>query len=111
MIWQGKELKTVDDIRQIVLACRTKPEAQEFLAAYSAVNPSARENIGYLTGFLDQKTATRIFDLFDCEHPVFGRNFPTPSEAFQMGVERAAKMMNRSVDSNPWAVGALKDLE
>jgi hypothetical protein len=42
-------------------------------------------NIGYYTGYLDNATADRVMELFDTEHPVFGKTHPTPEEAFRMG--------------------------
>lgn len=47
----------------------------------------ARSNIGYLAGYQDRETKNRIFDLFECEHPILGRSNPTAEEAFQKGVE------------------------
>jgi hypothetical protein len=44
-------------------------------------------NIGYWTGYLDHATADKIMDLFDCEHPIFGRTHPTAEEALRIGME------------------------
>ena len=52
-------------------------------------------NIGYVTGYLDIKRADQMMDLFDTEHPIFGRSHPTAEEALKMGMEWAAKHMHR----------------
>ena len=49
-----------------------------------------RSNIGYYAGYLDRETQLRIYDLFDVDHPIFGRKQPTADEAFQMGKDSAA---------------------
>ena len=53
-----------------------------------------KTNLGYYSGYYDDETMIRVQNLFDCEHPVFGkaeRGLPTPAEAFQMGVDLATK--------------------
>jgi hypothetical protein len=52
-------------------------------------------NIGYFTGYFDHATADRIMDLFDCEHPVFGRNHPTAEEAWRIGLEYGQRSKER----------------
>ena len=59
---------------------RTREEVEEI----------ERANIGYWTGYCDEETAKRVFELFDCTHPVFGKTRPSPSEAFGMGARMAA---------------------
>jgi hypothetical protein len=54
-------------------------------------------NIGYYTGYLDHETADRIMDLFETEHPVFGRTHPTPQEAFRLGRELGEKAKRRAL--------------
>jgi len=36
--------------------------------------------IGYHTGYLDPASADRIMELFNTEHPIYGREHPTPDE-------------------------------
>ena len=50
-----------------------------------------RSNIGYYAGYWDSKTAARVYELFECSHPIFGEvdNWPTPERAFEMGKEHA----------------------
>jgi hypothetical protein len=56
-------------------------------------------NIGYYTGYLDHDTADRIMELFDTEHPIFGRTHPTPEEAFRLGRELGEQMKRRTLDT------------
>ncbi len=42
-------------------------------------------DIGYQTGYYDSATADRILDLFETEHPLFGREHPVPELALAMG--------------------------
>lgn len=45
-----------------------------------------RKNIGYMAGYLDHKTADRIFRLFKTEHPIFGTEHPTLEQGIQAGI-------------------------
>lgn len=49
-------------------------------------------NIGYYCGYLSNETADKVMDLFETEHPVFGRTHPTPEEAFRLGRELGERM-------------------
>lgn len=62
-------------------------------------------NIGYCTGYCDHALADRIMDLFQTEHPVFGKTHPTPEEAFRIGLERGRqhrqeKLIDNQEDTN-----------
>lgn len=45
----------------------------------------AQDNIGYMAADESREIRDLIFDLFACEHPIFGRTEPTPIEAFEAG--------------------------
>jgi hypothetical protein len=98
-------IKSYSDLLHVIVHITDKAEAQEFLRAYEAVNPHARENIGWAVGDLSREEGRRVLELFECPHPVFGMTYPTPQEAFNMGREAAAKLLERQ--KNPWFVGAL----
>lgn len=46
-------------------------------------------NIGYWSFYYADPL--RILDLFETEHPYFGRTIPTPEEAFELGQQLARK--------------------
>jgi hypothetical protein len=46
-----------------------------------------KENIGYSTGYCDHEFADRVMEVYECEHPVFGKKHPSPEEALQMGID------------------------
>lgn len=50
-----------------------------------------RQNLGYYAGYYDEETNQRVQRLFRCSHPIFGTTTPTPEEAFQAGMDWAAK--------------------
>lgn len=46
-----------------------------------------KENIGYWTGYLSRKTAARILEFFETQHPIFGKDVDVPpEEAFAAGL-------------------------
>lgn len=53
-----------------------------------------RSNIGYYAGYYDSEIASRVYELFNCKHPIFGdvKNWPTPEEAFEMGKKYAEEL-------------------
>ena len=52
-------------------------------------------SIGYYTGYLDHATADKIMDLFETEHPIFGKTHPTPEEALRLGLEYGRRSKER----------------
>jgi hypothetical protein len=44
-------------------------------------------NIGYVTGYLTHAQADKMMELFDTEHPVWGRRHPEPLEAYELGLQ------------------------
>lgn len=52
-----------------------------------------KRDIGYYAGYLSEEAFYRILDLFETEHPVFGKTLPdTPMEAFKMDIEYARNL-------------------
>jgi len=91
MQWNGKELDTIGKLLDAVAAIKTREDAQRFMAAYRTETPHAATNVGYLAGYHDSETARRIWDWFECAHPVFGTYIPTPEEAFEAGQRLGAE--------------------
>ena len=84
---------------------KTKEEAEQFIKEYLKVFDKEhsempheermriiKSNIGYCSGYYDAADATRILELFDTCHPVFGKSRPTPKEAFEAGVRMGEAM-------------------
>jgi hypothetical protein len=74
-IWKGKHLATVGDLLDGMGSVKTAEEAQEFTAAYLAVNEYAAANLGYIAGCCDNETRRRYHEWFQVDHPVFGRSY------------------------------------
>ncbi len=99
-----------DSLMAQVLACTTKEEADRVMAAqiarFCATNRRAMPSeartrilgdIGYCAYYYDAATADRILELFDTEHPFFGRAHPSFEQAFTMG-KRYAERTRRAED-------------
>jgi hypothetical protein len=54
-------------------------------------------NIGYCTGYCSHEHADRIMDLFQTEHPIFGKTHPTPEEICRLGMERGRASRERKL--------------
>lgn len=90
LIWEGRELATMHEIMSVVVEIAMADEklrATAFMAAYEkiAAPDVVRKNIGYCTGYYDRETAKKIFEIFDVRHPIFGRTYPDPKWALELG--------------------------
>ena len=67
----------------------------EMMLALGYTHEEARKivltNVGYYTGYMDNDTADKVMELFDTEHPYFGRKHYTPQEILKMGIEAGQK--------------------
>lgn len=74
--------------------CDTKKQAEAVVAAavydlcaereelsVEEARKMVLDNLGYIAMYHDRADAVYVYDLFETEHPVFGRNLPTPEEA------------------------------
>lgn len=93
---------TYGEIGEMLCALRAPEDAAEFWREYveylsrpdakllgQSPEHVARSNIGYLMGYYDAKARLRVYGLFEAfsvGHPIFGREEPTPIEAFGAGV-------------------------
>lgn len=94
MMWKGKELTKMIEVFEAALECKNKKEASEFLQTYvrsGVTEDVAKSNLGYFAGYYDKETSKKIYDLFGAAHPIFGQTWPTPEEAFKMGVKLGEK--------------------
>lgn len=60
-----------------------------------------RANLGYYAGYYDAETAQRVYRLFNCAHPIFGRTLPTAEEAFKAGTRMGTLDRIASVRPHP----------
>lgn len=94
-VWHGRELATIGDLEYAMWlifqlpAPERQERATEFMREYRAVTEQADTNIGYLTGYFVPKEADEMRALFGVEHPIFGRESPSPEKALEAG-KRAA---------------------
>jgi hypothetical protein len=110
-IQKEESMKTIADMIKLALMTRTRECAQqivkdqvsEMVEILGYTEAEARRltliNIGYYTGYLDHETADTVMELFETEHPVFGRTHPTPQEAFRLGKELGEQMKRRTLDT------------
>jgi hypothetical protein len=98
---KNKETLTYGEALCPAIEIRDREEAQEYLRDYAAFiqkyldkepHPQGRTamqiakiNIGYFAGYYDSETSRRVQELFETEHPIFGKTEPTPEEAFMAG--------------------------
>jgi hypothetical protein len=74
--------------------CTTKPEAEDLINAtvydlcaereqltYNEARKMVLDNLAYIAAYHDHADALYVYDLFEIEHPIFGRNLPTPEQA------------------------------
>jgi hypothetical protein len=77
-------------------------QVREMVDVLQYAEPEARRitlvNIGYYSGYFDNETADKIMDLFETEHPIFGRTHPTPEEALRLGRELGQRMKQREIE-------------
>lgn len=92
---------TIGEAYDPITLVKTKEEASEYLEllvnwnvrmtgnTYPEARVIERMNIGYWAGYYDQETQTRIYELFETEHPIFGKHRPSPEEALKAGMQMA----------------------
>lgn len=88
---------TIGDLYSDAMKVETKDEAAEYLEAlvqhmvtyHGQTRDEATQiqlqNLGYFAGYYDQKTMSRVNELFDTSHPIFGQSTPTAEEAIELG--------------------------
>lgn len=84
MIWEGEEIVGHEKIIETALKLRGKKQ-KEFVYEFAKTGPYALSNIGYCSGYYDEKTAKKIMKVFKTTHPIFGNGRPTPEQAFAVG--------------------------
>lgn len=84
-----------DDFTKEEAAKVIEADIHEIAAEYKIPLSEARTrlltDIGYYAGYYEAHTADRVFELFNTEHPIFGREHPTPAVAFRRGYEMGSQ--------------------
>lgn len=88
-IWKGVNIEKLGQLVDAIGALQSREEAQDFIAAYRAVNPHADANAGYVTGYLNPQRAEELRGWMNTAHPIFGMKSPTMAAALEAG-KRAA---------------------
>ena len=101
--------QTYGSLMQAALACKTREDADQLISAeLSSIcaqedAPPPEEarrillcTIGYLAYYYDGRTIDRILDLFQTEHPFFGKSHPSEEMAFTMGSQYARLTRSRT---------------
>lgn len=86
------DIATKDDAAA-VLEDEAREYADVLKLSQAEASKMLRENIGYCAYYYTQAQAERILDLFDAEHPIFGRSWPTPEDAVRLSHEHALERM------------------
>lgn len=96
MVWKKSVLRTTREWFDAALKCESKEEAAQFQKVFlkesSASEQAFKDTIGYLAGYCDQAVLDKVVQLFDAEHPVFGKTLPGPERAFAIGLEIGRKL-------------------
>ena len=86
MIALSLRLGTKEDAKKLV-----DQRVQEMVSILGYDADQARrttlQNIGYYTTYIDNESADKVMDLFETEHPYFGRRHPTGEEAWRLSRE------------------------
>lgn len=79
------------------MRCKTKQQALRMISAVMKTTNLrehvAKSYIAYWSGYFEPEVRDRIEDLFDCEHPIFGKKRLSPIECFCLGMEHG-KLFN-----------------
>jgi hypothetical protein len=90
---ENKDTLTYGEALKPAMEIKNKDEARQYLCDYAAFiqkyldkEPDPKErtaiqiakiNVGYFAGYYDSETNKRIHELFETEHPIFGKIIPT----------------------------------
>lgn len=88
--YKDKNLATYPEIIDYALGLEGA-EQEAFVEAYAQTGPHALANVGYFSGYYENKTADRIMEVFKTAHPIFGRRHPSAEEALRQGAALAER--------------------
>ena len=84
-------LAKAEDFTKANAEAIVKEQVEEMVSVLHYQPDEARKivlaNIGYYAGYYPAELADKVYEMFETEHPVFGKMHPTPEEALRMGQE------------------------
>ena len=84
-------LASAEDFTRENAAAIVKEQVDEMVKVLEYDPAEARrivlQNIGYYCGYYPTDFADKVYEMFDTEHPIFGKTHPTPEEALRIGME------------------------
>ncbi len=92
MEWKGKNLENLGEVLDASVQCSSPEEARAFLALWEIENPHAKDNLGYMIGYLPDASQDRMNEWFGVQHPVWGRRHPTTDEILVKGLLAGLKV-------------------
>ena len=109
---QIMNLAQADDFTKANAEAIVKEQVEEMVSVLHYQPWEAKKivlaNIGYFCGYYPAELADKVYEMFDTEHPVFGRTHPTPEEAFRLGQEwgQRAKEKAQKENAEIWGTNA-----
>jgi len=98
------QLAAADDFTKAKAAAIVKEQVDEMVKVLEYKRAEAKKivlnNIGYYCGYYPADFADKIYELFDTEHPIFGRTHPAPEEAFRLGMEWGQRAKEKAQKEN-----------
>jgi hypothetical protein len=107
---QIMNLAKADDFTKENAAAIVKEQVDEMVQVLHYQPDEARHivlsNIGYYCGYYPADLADKVYEMFDTEHPIFGKTHPTPEEALRIWIEmgRRAKEQAQKEDAETWGI-------
>ena len=84
-MWKGIDIKSLADLMLAIQRVYSTEDARLFLALYEAENDFARENIGYMIGYInDDYRRQDLYRFFGVSHPIFGLIRPSIEQAQEL---------------------------
>jgi hypothetical protein len=88
---QIMNLARAEDFTKDNAAAIVKEQVDEMVATLHYQPDEARKivlaNIGYYCGYYSSELADKVYEMFETQHPIFGRAHPSPEEILRMGIE------------------------
>lgn len=97
-----------EDFTKANAAAIVKEQVDEMVTVLHYDADEARKitltNIGYYAGYFRAEFADKIYEMFDTEHPIFGKKHPTAEEALKIGMEwgRRSKEKAQQEEAETW---------